>query len=295
MWAGMTRRISATIMITSPPSFPARLLILGLLGSAALFRLQADPFLLDPPLILSNHAVKLNLNGQIGLTYSIEASPNFSNWFLVSSGIATNGLLTIRHDDATNYPTLFYRGKGTNISLPPLTVGLKRDTNFSVSTLASLDAGSCVLYTPGGARFTLNLPSNSIPDAQIITMTLVTNVTGLPFARGTFGAVILEPADLVLWSAASLEITFPTNTDRREVISFSCHDDGSSFQLTPDRVSTNRVVIGITHSGLFGSSLATTQELAYAASIEPGVGPSPAPPPRTAFRKSRSRPIKPAR
>jgi hypothetical protein len=255
-----------------PRYFPGRLFTLSILGLMTLSRLPAAPFQLVTPRVLSNNAFELSLTGDLDAPYSIEASSNLSNWFLVSTGIATNGLLTIHHDAASNYPALFYRGKGTNGSLPPLTVGLKTDTNFSVSTLVSLDGGSGVLFSPSGTRFTLNLPSNSIPDAQIITMTLVTNITGLPFARGTLGAIVIEPADLFFWGAASLEITFPTNTDRREVISFFCHGDGSSFQLTPDRVSTNRVVIGVTHAGTFGSSLATTQELANAASIATGTG-----------------------
>jgi len=253
-----------------PPYFSARLIAAGILGILSLAQLRGDSPKLGQPVILASHAIEVNLSGQNGSAYTVEASTNLSNWFLISGGIATNGLLTVRHDAATNYPALFYRGKGTNTSLPPLTLGLKTDTNISVSTLVSLDGGTAVLYGRDGTRFTLSLPSNSIPDARILTMTLVTNITGLPFGRGTLGTVLLEPADLSFWGAASLEITFPATTDRREVVSFFCHGDGSSFQLTPDRVSTNRVIIGITHAGTFGSSLATTQELANAANIEIG-------------------------
>ena len=242
-------------------------LALGILGLLPILPLRSDPLRLGPPVILSNRAVELNLTGQAGTGYSVEASLNFSNWFLVSSGIATNGVLSVRHDAASNFPALFYRAKGTNTSLPPLTVSLKTDTNLNISTLVSLAGGSGVLYGRDGTRFTLNLPSNSIPDAGMLTMTLVTNIGGLPFARGILGAVLLEPTNLVFWGAAALEITFPTNTDRREVVSFFSRGDGSSFQLTPDRVGTNRSVIPVTRSGTFGSSLATASELASAARI----------------------------
>jgi hypothetical protein len=55
---------------------------------------------LGQPVILSNRAIELNLSGQMGSAYTVEASTNLSNWFLISGGIATNGLLTIRHDAA---------------------------------------------------------------------------------------------------------------------------------------------------------------------------------------------------
>jgi hypothetical protein len=252
---------------------PATYLVLGVLGLLAFGRLLAEVPRLGPPVVLPNRAVQLSLTGQVGVAYSIQASSNLANWFLVSTGIATNGWLTIRHNAASNYPTLFYRGTVPNDSLPPLTVGLEKDTNISVSALVSLDGGSAVLYGRNGTRFTLSLPSNSIPDATIITMTLVTNITGLPFARGTLGTVLLEPADLAFWGAASLEIMFPSNINRREVISYFTRGDGSAFQLTPDRVGTNRIVIPVARAGAYGSSLATTQELANAARIGTGGNP----------------------
>ena len=94
------------------------LLTLGILGLLALLPVRSDSLRLAAPVILSNRAVELKLTGQTGATYSVEASLNLSNWFLVSTGIATNGSLTIRHSGASNFPTLFYRAKGTNASLP---------------------------------------------------------------------------------------------------------------------------------------------------------------------------------
>jgi hypothetical protein len=247
--------------------FSRAILTIGILIFQGPQLLQGAESRLGVPVILPNRAVELTLSGQAEAPYSVEASMDFSNWFSVWTGIATNGVQSIRHDGATNYPKLFYRGKGTNDAVPPLTVGLKTDSNYKVSMLANLEGGSTVLYGPDGTRFTLTLPTNSIADSGILRMTLVTNIAGLPFARGTLGAVLLEPADLTFWGAASLEITFPANTDRREVLSFFCHEDGSAFQLTPDRVGTNRVVIPLTRMGVFGSSLATAQELAGASRI----------------------------
>jgi len=95
-------------------------------------------------------------------------------------------------------------------------------------------------------------------------MTEVTNISGLPFAQGTIGAVRVEPADLVFWGAATLEITFRTNIDRRKIVSFASQSDGSAFR----RVGKNRIMIPILRAGVYGSSVATVQESEDAARHE---------------------------
>src|SRR5688572_21747164 len=200
-----------TIMNTRPRSFSIALLSLAILYLLMFGPVSGNPSRPALSLSVTNRAVELSLTGEVGVAYTIETSLNLTDWSVLSSGIATNGLLTVRHAAASNNSAIFYRGRGADDLLPPLTVGLKTDTNLSVSTLVSLDGGSAVLYGRDGTRFTLSLPSNSVPDASIITMTRVTNITGLPFARGTLGAVRLEPANLAFWGAASLEIMFPSN------------------------------------------------------------------------------------
>jgi len=258
---------------------PFHFVRLGLLVSAALSllildKLAAQQIRFRPPVLLSNRAVELSLTGTVAGSYAFEMSSNLSSWLLLSNGIATNSLLTIQHQGATNYPRLFYRAHST---VPPLTVGVQRDTNVTVTTLVSIGGGHGVLYGRDGTRFTLTLASNSTPDPQIITVKLVTNLTSLPFARGALGTILIEPTNLVLWGAATLEIDLATNIDKREIISFRANRDGSGFQITPDRVRTNRVVIPITQSGIYGSALATAAELANAAVIEIAGGLSFAP------------------
>lgn len=229
-----------------------------------------DPPRLDAPRRLASGAVDLRLTGSAGTNYTIDASVNLSTWFLLSSGVATNGVWALRHDAASNYSALFYRGRVAVDRLPPLTVGLQLNTNTASSGLVNISGGSSVLFGADGTRYTLTVPSDSIPDARIFTMTEVTNISGLPFARGTIGAVRIEPADLVFWGAATLEITFRTNIDRRKIVSFASQSDGSAFRLMFDRVGTNRIMIPITRAGVYGSSVVTAQELADAARREIG-------------------------
>src|SRR3954469_25798181 len=87
----------------------------------------------DPPQRLANGAVDLNLRGTAGTSFAIDGSTNLFDWFLVSSGVADNGVFSVRHDAASNFPMIFYRGRSAVEQLPPITLGLAVNTNTTVS------------------------------------------------------------------------------------------------------------------------------------------------------------------
>jgi hypothetical protein len=93
-------------------------------------------------------------------------------------------------------------------------------------------------------------------------MTLVTNLSGLPFSRGIIAAVYLEPADAQLWGAARLEITLPPGIDRRELVAYRFETNGTRFGGVPSQILTNRILIPITELGGYGVSFATAKEAA---------------------------------
>jgi hypothetical protein len=59
----------------------ARLITAGTLGILSLTSLRGDSPRLGQPVVLSNRAIEVNLSGQIGSAYTVEASTNLSNWF----------------------------------------------------------------------------------------------------------------------------------------------------------------------------------------------------------------------
>ena len=69
-------------------------------------------------------------------------------------------------------------------------------------------------FTPQTALNSPSLSRHSLYPAQLITLTLVTNISGLPFAGGFLGAVRLEPEGLDLWGAATLQVSLPPTVDR---------------------------------------------------------------------------------
>jgi hypothetical protein len=274
--SGSMKVSGARCMKTFIPSSPC---FLGLLV-LAVFSVSADaPPQLDPPRRAANGAVDLDLRGIAGATYAVDASTNLSSWFLLFSGIATNGVFSIRHDSASNFAAMFYRGRSAAERLPAVTVGPRADTNTSVISVMSLAGGATTLFGADGTRYMLTVPTNSMPEPTVFTMSEVTNIVGMPFAGPMIGAVRIEPGNLALWGTASLEITFPPTVDRRKIASFTARSDGSAFQLTLDRVKTNRVVIQVSRGGIYGSSIVTEAELADAArrDIGPATAPSVAP------------------
>lgn len=209
--------------------------------------------------------VQLELQGTPGTNYLIEVSTDLKTWSLVGSGPTVNGVLKLQDALASGSASRFYRGKesvGSAVPPFPASVTLGVNTNLSVTTLITTNGGSALLYAPDGTQFTFTVPALTLPQPQLITMTLVTNVVGLPFTQGILGAVRLEPEGLALWGAGKLEITLAPGVDRRKIVSFTANTDGTEFHLTPDRVTANGVVIPVAQFRVFGSSLATTAEVA---------------------------------
>src|SRR5688500_14841831 len=95
-----------------------KLLLPGILAFFTGHSNFGEPPRLTAPFVHPNRAVDLVLLGDTGAAYTIEASLDLSNWFLVSTGLAVNGQFSVTHNAASNYATLFYRGKGTGNLLP---------------------------------------------------------------------------------------------------------------------------------------------------------------------------------
>ena len=233
---------------------------LVLLIAARFVGAQAQGPSFGPPLRLVDGSVELTLMGQTGANVQIEASTNLTEWASVVTGVATNGTFTYRHP-ASASRVLYFRGRSASDSLPAITVTPRPDTNFTASGMATVSGATVVMNGTNFIRFTLNVPSNSVPDATILNLTYITNLTSLPFAGPLIGAVQIDPTNAVFWRGATLEITYPTNIDRRKIVSFACEPNGSMFRLVIDRVYSNRVMIPITRGGIYGSVIATEQEI----------------------------------
>ena len=243
-------------MNTSPPRswilFFAVLLVVFPCDVAAQLRFE--------PLVVVSNQVRLTLVGDPGQSYAIESSTDFSQWSVAFVGSAEDGKLELEAD-VDNLTNVFYRAR-LDAGIPePFDITNSFETNFTIGTFATIDGLKRTLYAADGTAFVLQVPTNTVPESMPVTMTLVTNITGLPFSGPLLGAVRIEFDDEQLIGSATLTISF-TNIDRRKVISFLTELDGSALTLTPDRVGKTNVMIPVTRAGIYGSVLGTTQEVA---------------------------------
>jgi hypothetical protein len=229
----------------------------------------AEPPRLTAKLVTGGSDVRLELHGTTGTNYVIESSADLKAWTRVVDGPPQNGILAAELSLVSGGTKRFFRGRetgGATVAFPTNVV-VNANTNLSVTTLVTTNGGSAVLYAPNGTQFTFTVPPLTLPEPQLITLTLVTNIGGLPFAGGLLGAVRLEPEGLELWGAGALRISLSPAVDRRKIVSFGANSDGTEFYLTPDRVTTNGIVIPVTQLALYGSAVAERSELSAASVV----------------------------
>lgn len=218
------------------------------------------------PVILEGPRAKLEVSGADTNRILFESSRNLSNWTVLFLATPTNGTFNLV-DPGEERPAAqqFYRARTLT---PPASSGKRTvipnlDANRTVSTLADEDGTVSYLFADNNVRFTLTFPPRTAAEPQIVTMTQVTNLVGLPFSSGIIGAVQLDLGDLTLFGPPTLEMSLGVNTniEQRHVVSFACNSDGTRFRLTLNRVETNTVLLVPLGSGIYGSCLATTAEL----------------------------------
>lgn len=246
--------------------FPAIFLAVAL-SAAAQPRAAAPRF--ETPLVEAD-TVTLRLVGDSGQSYRIEVSSNLLTWAEVTTAPAVNGLLTVQHAGPAGQRWLFYRAVLATPVIPYPTVAPVPDTNLVAHALVTPhEGGTLYLQTLDGPALTLAISSNAVFTPTLMSMTLVTNLAGLPAAEGFLAAVQLEPEGLVLAAPAFLEVNFPTNLPASRIASFAFDNDGRQLHLVPDLVGTNRVRILVNQLRGHGSGVFTLEEIEALAATGP--------------------------
>lgn len=219
---------------------------------------------------VSGTDLRLRLNGDANRRYRIEWSTNLTRWTTLASGVAAGGVLTAQDGLATGPLSRFYRGRLEEASAPYSRVTSEVRSNLVAAGTAFADSGGLVeLSTLEGTSFRMRMTTNTFAQTTEVRMTLITNLTGVPAARGFLAGVRLEPAGAVLTSPAFLEIQFPTNIPASQVSSYGFDNDGTDLRLVPDVVVTNRVKILVNQLGSFGCGVFTVDEVQAMAATAP--------------------------
>lgn len=220
--------------------------------------------------VVADGAVTLRLVGESGRPYRVEVSSNLVTWAEVTTAPAVNGFLTVQHAGPAGQRWLFYRAVLALPVIPYPTVSPTPDTNLVAHALVTpAEGGTLYLQTMDGPALTLAISSNAVFTPTVVSMTLVTNLAGLPAAEGFLTAVRLEPEGLVLAAPAFLEVNFTTNLPASRIASFAFNNDGTRLHLVPDLVGTNRVRILVNQLRGHGSGMFTLEEVEALAATGP--------------------------
>lgn len=220
--------------------------------------------------VVADGAVTLRLLGEPGQTYRVEVSSNLTAWAEVAVGPAVNGVLTLQHAGPLSRPWLYYRAVLAAPVNPFPTVAPVADTNLVGRALVTPEEGGLlVAQSPAGVMFTLVLSSNAVFQPTLMSLTVLTNVAGVPAAGGFLSAVRLEPEGLVLAAPGFLEVRYPTNLPASQIASCGFNNDGTRLHLVPDLVGPDRVRILVTRLQSYGSGVFTLEELEALAATGP--------------------------
>lgn len=218
-------------------------------GIAAITNVSAAPQLLSPTRD-SAGAFSVSIGRLAGTNYTLEASINLQTWYVVTNGATTGG--EVRVTDPAHVPArrIYYRahdGPPNFIQVVP-----QIDTNTVATLLVTPDfGGSCQLTNKDGVIFTFTVSSNQVAAPVPVQMQLIANYSSFPKHSGLNVAVAFSPDGFEFNGGGLLEIQFPTAVPVRTLTSYSMAGDGRGFHFVPDRLTTNRVSIPVTHfSGL---------------------------------------------
>ena len=201
--------------------------------------------------------LQLQLRGETNRKYALQISSNLTTWRVVAELQPTNGTATFNLDTRLQRRA-FLRARSV---VAAISVQPQVHPDFQTSSFISMDGGDLTLITPDLRSITLSIPPLALAQPTEVSMTLVTNLAGLPFSAGSIGAVQIHPEGLVLNGAATLAVEVPPLMDPRSLASFTANNDGSRFSLVLDRPSSNHIAMPITDFALYGAAQVTLPEL----------------------------------
>ena len=219
----------------------------------------------------TNGVVTLRLQGDAGSNYRVDGSTNLLTWFPIGSGMADQGWLTLQDTQQLAAVRMFYRGTAMTAASPFPTVQPAFDTNLTGSVVVDPGTGGTVrLGGPQGVVFTLVIPPTALWDSTLVTLTVVTNIVGVPAKDGFIAGLTLQPEGELFSAPVFLQIDFPTSIVATNIASYSFGNDGSQLHLQPDLVRSNQVRIWVTELRGYGCGHFTLDELrALAATVPP--------------------------
>jgi len=206
----------------------------------------------------SGATVRFDIVGGAGADCQVERSTNLLNWTTYATTNAPTNRLTLQVPITSSTAFFRVRGPGTPARAPhPLTVVPWLNRNVTASTEMDYFGGTLNLTNAAGYVFSLHVPPGALDWREVITMTDVAQIDGLPLSGGLRAAVDLQPEGLIFSVPARLEIQSPTALNTNALLGFSAMNDGRQFALHPSSVSNWTVSLDLLHFTLAGAGEGT--------------------------------------
>jgi hypothetical protein len=194
----------------------------------------------------SGSSIQFDVVATPGAECVIERSVNLSQWTVHFTTNAPSA--RFRLSLPVTGGVAFFRARGPGLTPPkPLTVAPALNTNFRASAEIGSFGGTLNLTNAGGYVFSLNVPPGALDWSEVIQMTDVAQIQGLPLSDGLNAAVDLQPEGLIFDMPARLDITAPTPLNPSTVLGFGSMSDGSEFALSPSFITNRTVSLYLRH------------------------------------------------
>jgi hypothetical protein len=115
----------------------------------------------------------------------------------------------------------------------PLTVVATTDDARAVAAAIGPAGGTLEASGADGTRYTLSVPPEALLYSEVITLTPVAAISGMPFTASAVHAVSIAPEGLEFIDPATLAITPPAAAEGMRTLGIAFEGAGSEFHLRP--------------------------------------------------------------
>ena len=143
----------------------------------------------------------------------------------------------------------------------PLNLTITYDENSTVEAEIDAMGGILELTSSEGVKYTLQIPEKALMGPELIRMTLITEIIGLPLENAAKAAVKLEPTGLVFFVPVTLSIS-PVSIDEGQIpFGFGTMGNGENFHFQFSQENGDEMVLLLSHFSDHGIAAGSMAEI----------------------------------
>ncbi len=135
------------------------------------------------------------------------------------------------------------------------------DPSRAVTELVPTSGGTISTVGSDGSTFTLEIPPDALLSAEMVTLTPVSSIQGIPLSGGLAAGVHVEPEGLALYETATLTIVPAAPVARDQAITFSYQGEGAEFFLAPALPLGSQIKLPVLHFTGYGIGRGTQADI----------------------------------